>query len=91
MLGADFVFQDKYPLMPLPELEKYIKTEKHLPEIATAKEMETDGVELGKLNTKLLQKTEEITLYIIQQQKEIDELKKIVLIQNEMLKKLTKK
>jgi hypothetical protein len=85
MDGADFVFEDKYPLMPLSELEKYIKTKKHLPEIATAKEMETDGVELGKLNSKLLQKTEELTLYIIEQNKKMQLIEKT---QNEKIKKL---
>ncbi|MFC5284242.1 hypothetical protein [Pedobacter alpinus] len=75
MNGADFVFEKDYGLMPLSDLEKYITTNKHLPQIATAKEMETNGVELGNLNSKLLQKVEELTLYIIQMNKEIDKLK----------------
>ena len=72
--GADFVFEKDYRLMPLSELEKYIQTEKHLPEIATAKEMGANGVELGSLNSKLLQKVEELTLYVIEQEKKINQL-----------------
>ena len=71
MNGADFVFEDKYPLMPLTELEAYVKKNKHLPEIASAKEMQEQGSNLGDLNTKLLQKIEELTLYVIEQQKMI--------------------
>lgn len=67
--GADFVFEEKYPLMPLTELEAYVKKNKHLPEIAPAKEMQEQGSNLGDLNTKLLQKIEELTLYVIEQQK----------------------
>lgn len=83
MEGADFVFENDYSLMPLNELETFIKENKHLPEIASAKEMEKNAVELGKLNTQLLQKIEELTLYTIEQQKEITALKK----QNEELEK----
>jgi hypothetical protein len=71
MNGADFVFEEKYPLMPLSELETYIKKNKHLPEIAPAKEMQEQGSNLGDLNTKLLQKIEELTLYAIEQNKKI--------------------
>nr|WP_315176499.1 hypothetical protein [uncultured Flavobacterium sp.] len=71
MNGADFVFEEKYPLMPLSELEAYIKKNKHLPEIAPAKEMQEQGSNLGDLNTKLLQKIEELTLYAIEQNKKI--------------------
>lgn len=65
LLGADSVFEHDYQLMPLHELEKYIKDNKHLPEIALAKEMQENGVNLGDLNTQLLQKIEELTLYTI--------------------------
>ena len=71
MNGADFVFEEKYHLMPLSELETYIKKNKHLPEIAPAKEMQEQGSNLGDLNTKLLQKIEELTLYTIEQNKKI--------------------
>lgn len=85
--GADFVFEKNYKLMPLDELEKFVKEQKHLPEIIPASEMEKNGTELGDLNSKLLQKIEELTLYTIDQQKQIDELKK----QNEKLKNIEEK
>lgn len=67
--GADFVFEDSYLLRPLDNLEEFINKHKHLPEIASAKTMTEDGVGLGELQTKLLQKVEELTLYIIEQHK----------------------
>ena len=76
--GADFVFEEDYNLPALEKVEMYIKTHKHLPGIAPANEMENEGLELGEMNIKLLQKIEELTLYMIQQQKEIENLKKIV-------------
>jgi len=54
--GADFVFEPDYQLPDLNELEKFVKTNKHLPEIPTAKEMVENGVNIGELNIKLLQK-----------------------------------
>lgn len=71
----DYVFDKEYNLMPLSELEVAIKTSKHLPEIPSAKEVEVQGVLLGDMNKKLLQKVEELTLYIIQMNKEIELLK----------------
>ena len=72
--GADFVFGKDYKLMPLTELEKFVKEQKHLPEIAPAGEMTENGTGLGDLNTKLLQKIEELTLYVIQKDKEVKQL-----------------
>ena len=69
---ADNVFNDDYLLKPLVELENFIKINKHLPNIPTAKEVASDGIELAKMNAKLLEKIEELTLYILQQQKQID-------------------
>lgn len=72
----DYVFAtDYHPLSP-DELERYISVNKHLPGLPSAKEAEANGVELGKMNKKLLEKIEELTLYMISQQKEINELKK---------------
>jgi hypothetical protein len=76
LTGADFVFENEYKLMPLNELEKFIKINKHLPEIAAAKDMQENGANLGELNTKLLQKIEELTLYTIEQNKKIITLEK---------------
>jgi hypothetical protein len=73
--GADFVFEDGYRLMPLNELEKFVKHNKHLPEIAPAKEMQEKGSDLGNLSVQLLQKIEELTLHMIEQNKEMNFLK----------------
>lgn len=74
--GADFVFEPDYKLRRLSVLEKYIKEHQHLPEIVPASEMKSTGVNVGEMNTLLLQKIEELTLYIIEQNKEIEKLKK---------------
>ncbi len=70
---ADFVFAPEYKLPSLPELEHYIKANRHLPEIPSAKEVAQDGLDLGEMNKKLLQKVEELTLYIIDQHKQMEE------------------
>ncbi len=67
--GADFVFYPNYKLRPLKEVEAFIKENQRLPEIPSAAEMSTQGADLGELNTKLLQKIEELTLYTIEQEK----------------------
>ena len=69
--GADFVFADDYQLRSLSEVEAFITENKHLPEIQSAKEMQENGVSVSELQTKLLQKIEELTLYIIQQEERI--------------------
>lgn len=71
----DYVFSDDYNLTPLSELEKQINENKHLPNIPSANEVETNGVLLGEMNKKLLEKVEELTLYIIQLNKEVELLK----------------
>lgn len=73
---ADFVFEDNYKIPSLPSLEKYIREHKHLPEIPTAKEVKENGVDLGEMNVKLLQKIEELTLHLIEQNKRIEALEK---------------
>lgn len=72
---SDFVFNDNYNLKPLAEVENYVKENKHLPEIPSADEVVKNGIDLGNMDSKLLQKIEELTLYVIQQQKEIETLK----------------
>ncbi|WP_231121169.1 hypothetical protein [Epilithonimonas vandammei] len=72
---ADFVFADNYNLPKLEEVEEHIKEKRHLPEIASAKEMEKEGVNIGEFQIKLLQKIEELTLYSIEQNKELQKLK----------------
>lgn len=74
----DFVFEDGYELMPLDKLERHIKKEKSLPGIPTSDEAIEEGVKLGEMQAKLLEKVEELTLYVIGQDKELTELKKEV-------------
>ncbi len=71
---ADYVFKKEYTLQPLSEVEQYINQHGHLPGIPAAAEMADKGVELTKLLTTLVQKNEELTLHLIQQQKEIKAL-----------------
>jgi len=71
---SDFVFDDDYHLMSLKHLEQFINDNRHLPEIPSAKEVEANGISLGTMDAKLLQKIEELTLYIIELQKQIDAL-----------------
>ncbi len=73
---ADFVFESDYNLNSLEEVNTYIQQNGHLPEIPTAKEVEENGISLGEMNAKLLQKIEELTLYTIEQEKRIKELEK---------------
>jgi hypothetical protein len=78
LLGAvapDYVFEPTYDLKPLAEIETYIKENKHLPEVPSAKEMEKNGVQLGEMNMLLLKKVEELTLHLIELKKENDLLK----------------
>ncbi len=82
--GADFVFEPTYKLRSLSELETFIRTNKHLPDIAPAKEMQENGVSAGEMQAKLLQKVEELTLYVIEQQKTIE-------LQNQRIKVLEQK
>lgn len=80
----DFVFHPTYKLRTLGEVEQFIKANNHLPEIPTESEVKQNGIGLGEMNAKLLQKIEELTLYMIeqnnkmdQQQKQINELKEL--------------
>ena len=73
--GADFVFENNYNLPSLDTVDTFIKQNKHLPEIASAEEMKKEGINLSEMNIKLLQKIEELTLYTIEQNKQIKELK----------------
>jgi hypothetical protein len=71
----DFVFSDEYELPELSDIETYVKENKHLPGVPTAAEVKENGQDLGEMNAILLQKIEELTLLMIEQQKEIDALK----------------
>ena len=71
----DYVFKNDYKLMSIHELEESIKEENHLPGLPSACEVEENGLHLGEMQTKIVEKLEESHLYIIQLQKQIDELK----------------
>jgi len=60
--------------MPLKELEQYILKNKHLPNVPTQDEISKDGMDVYEMNAVLLKKVEELTLYVIEQQKQIVEL-----------------
>jgi len=66
----DYVFEPTYKLTPLHELETILKKQKHLPNVPSAKEVKAEGFDLGSMNAKLLEKIEELTLYLIELKKE---------------------
>jgi hypothetical protein len=88
---ADFVFQPDYHLPPLQEVENYINTNKHLSGIPTTEEVKKDGIDLGEMNKILLEKVEELTLYLIEQNKRNIELEKRTTELTERLEKLEAK
>jgi len=71
---ADFVFDDDYDLMPLADVESSIREKKHLPGVPSATDVKENGVNIGQMQVKLLQKVEELTLYVIEQEKKIQSL-----------------
>jgi hypothetical protein len=74
----DYVFKKEYQLTPLSEVEKYINANGHLPEIPSALEVQEDGIALGELNNTLVKKIEELTLHLIEQQKQLTEQGKLI-------------
>ncbi|MGJ1421067.1 hypothetical protein ACR79T_15715 [Sphingobacterium spiritivorum] len=75
----DYVFEEEYKLTPLAELETFIKANKHLPDVPSAKEIEEDGLSLGEMNKLMMKKIEELTLYLIEKDKEIQRLNKLLI------------
>lgn len=71
----DYVFNKDYKLMPLDSLQQYITANKHLPEIPSAKEVSENGINLSQLAAQQMKKIEELTLYLLEQQKQIDALR----------------
>lgn len=84
---SDFVFYKDYELPSLLEVENFIKENGHLKDIPSAMEVEKNGIFLGEMSSKLLQKIEELTLYTIEQEKKIEQVEK----ENESLKSLATK
>lgn len=75
---SDFVFESDYKLLTLAEVEKHILEKGHLPEIPSAAEVTENGISLGEMNAKLLQKIEELTLHLIEMDKKLTEQHKII-------------
>jgi hypothetical protein len=73
--GADFVFDKNYKLRSLGEVESFVKENNRLPDVPSATEMQTNGVSVSEMQTKLLQKVEELTLYMIELKKENEQMK----------------
>lgn len=69
---ADFVFKPEYKLASLPEVEASIKANGHLPDIPSEAEVKRDGLDLVRMHAKLLQKVEELTLYLIEHDKKLE-------------------
>jgi hypothetical protein len=74
----DYVFEKDYYLRPISEVKRFIEENKHLPEVPNQKEVSENGMNVGEFNAILLKKIEELTLYIIKQDEEIEKLKKEV-------------
>ncbi|WP_166920102.1 TMF family protein [Flavobacterium poyangense] len=95
---SDFVFKKDYKLPTLKEVEKHIAEKGYLENIPSEEEVMKNGINLGEMNSKLLQKIEELTLYVIEQEKKSDKLKafileqgNLILEQNKRLEKLENK
>jgi hypothetical protein len=82
--APDYVFEKDYSLTPLSEVQAYISQHKHLPEVPSAKEMETNGVKVGEMEMILLKKIEELTLHLISKDEQLKKLE-------ERLERLEKK
>ena len=72
----DYVFAEEYDLMPIEELEEFIQDNKHLPDVPSSNDIETQGGhDIGDMNKILLKKVEELSLYVIQLKQELEALK----------------
>lgn len=72
----DFVFLENYKLMPLAQTARFIREYKHLPDIPSAAVVAQEGIDVGEMNSKLLQKIEELTLHLIEQNERVAALEK---------------
>ncbi|WNM20198.1 hypothetical protein [Flavobacterium capsici] len=82
---ADYVFEKDYNLLPLNEVEKYIQKNKHLPGVKSAEELAENGLDIAEMQSKHMEKIEELTLYIIEQNKKLQQQNdEIQLLKNQM-------
>jgi hypothetical protein len=72
----DYVFEKDYKLLPLDELEIFLIQNKHLPSVPSEQQIKEEGIDLGEMNVKMMEKIEELTLYLIQQNKELEKQNK---------------
>ena len=72
----DYVFEDNYVLPSLSSIERYVKVHKHLPGIPSANDIEKDGLDLAEMNLLLLKKVEELTLHLIEKDKQVENLER---------------
>ena len=89
---ADYVFEENYKLKDIKEIEQFIKEHGHLPDVPSGQEMQENGIDIARMNGLLLQKVEELTLYMIELKKENEKLKEqnekidVVMMEIEKLK-----
>lgn len=85
---ADYVFDENYKLMPLSDVEKFITANKHLPGVESASDLAKDGLDLAEMQSKQMEKIEELTLYVIQQDKIVKEQTSAMEQQNKEIEEL---
>ncbi len=81
----DYVFDTSYQLMPLSELQVFIQKNNHLPNVPSACEMEESGINVAKSNVMLMEKVEELTLYLLQMKEQLEEQKQLLQQQQEVI------
>lgn len=86
----DYVFDEGYQLMPLSELQTFIQTNNHLPNVPSACEMEEQGINVAKSNVMLMEKVEELTLYMLQMKEQLEVQKQLLQQQQETILQLQK-
>jgi hypothetical protein len=86
--GPDYVFNADYKPITLSEIKDYVVKNHHLPEIPSAAQMAKEGINLGDMNTKLLKKIEELTLYLIEKDKQVTEQQQQLSEQNKAIQSL---
>jgi hypothetical protein len=72
----DYVFNEKYKLLSFDELRKYIAINKHLPNIPRAAEVEKNGIEVGDMQKRMMEKIEELTLYVLELERKLNLMEK---------------
>ena len=85
---ADYVFEEEYYLRPLSDVEQFILERGHLPDIPSATTVQQEGLHVGTMTTRMMQKIEELTLYTIDQQEQIEEQSQRIQEQNQEIEEL---